>query len=104
MTNVVNLYILETAYPSWVNDPQYVYIGRTFQGLTGEWGNPFAITASDNRADVIRKYILWISLKIIGGKDNWRNKIKALRGKTLVCFCAPKLCHGHILALLADTL
>lgn len=104
MTNVVNLYILETAYPSWVNDPQYVYIGRPGKGLTGEWGNPYSLDKNDDRADVIKKYMLWIDLKIQSKKDNWKNKIIGLRGKTLVCFCTPKLCHGDVLALLADTL
>jgi hypothetical protein len=29
--------------------------------------------------------------------------VPALRGKTLGCWCAPKLCHAHILAVLAET-
>jgi hypothetical protein len=27
---------------------------------------------------------------------------KELRGKVLGCFCSPKLCHGHILAWIAN--
>jgi hypothetical protein len=28
--------------------------------------------------------------------------VPALRGKTLACWCVPELCHGDILAELAD--
>jgi len=30
--------------------------------------------------------------------------VRTLAGKPLVCWCAPKLCHGHILAAVADGL
>lgn len=30
------------------------------------------------------------------------DQVPALRGKTLACWCAPELCHGDILAELAD--
>jgi hypothetical protein len=29
-------------------------------------------------------------------------EVPALRGKTLGCWCAPQLCHGHILSVLAE--
>lgn len=29
--------------------------------------------------------------------------VPALRGRVLGCWCAPALCHGHVLAVLADT-
>jgi hypothetical protein len=29
-------------------------------------------------------------------------QVPALRGKTLGCWCAPALCHGHIVAALAE--
>lgn len=29
--------------------------------------------------------------------------VPELRGKTLACWCAPELCHAHVLAVLAET-
>ena len=80
-----------------------VYIGRPGRGMTGQWGNPFPLTQESERADVLVRYMEWLHDQMVAD-PSLKERIKALRGKTLVCFCAPKLCHGHVLAFLAENL
>lgn len=65
-----------------------IYIGRP-----SKWGNPFEIGKDGNRETVVKKYKEWIlkNPKLI---DDAKRELK---GHDLVCFCAPKLCHGNIL-------
>jgi hypothetical protein len=105
-TKVANIYVVPQ---DWKDNSGYVYIGRAGYGERGEWGNPFVIDGSadliesEQRVIVIRQYISWISNQL-AEDAGLRDRIRALKGRYLVCFCAPKLCHGDILALLADTL
>lgn len=70
-----------------------VYIGRP-----SAWGNPFAIGTQGTREEVIRKYEEWLL-----ARPELVRKVKdELRGKHLVCFCAPAPCHGHVLARIAN--
>lgn len=70
-----------------------VYIGRP-----SKWGNPFEIGVDGTREEVIAKYrdkILSNSTLIMLAKSE-------LKGLNLVCFCAPKPCHGDILLEIAN--
>ena len=69
-----------------------VYIGRG-----SPWGNPFVIGKDGTREEIIEKYCEWIC-------DNQYllNRIHELKGKDLVCYCSPQLCHGHILEILIE--
>ena len=69
-----------------------VYIGRPTK-----WGNPFVIGKDGTREDVIRKYEEWIVTQ-----PNLMQALHELRGKDLVCFCAPQGCHGDVLLKLAN--
>jgi len=69
-----------------------VYIGRP-----SKWGNPFEIGKDGNREEVIEKYKEWIKNQPELLKD-----LPELKNKILACWCAPKACHGDILAKLAD--
>lgn len=73
-----------------------IYIGRP-----SSWGNPFPLAkgASDEERHAvvvqfeehIRKYPAFIA------------QIKRkLKGKDLVCYCAPKECHGDVLLRIAN--
>jgi hypothetical protein len=64
-----------------------VYIGRG-----SFWGNPFVIGKDGDRDDVVRKYA-----EMICDNQEMLSRLHELRGKNLVCYCAPKLCHGHVL-------
>jgi hypothetical protein len=73
--------------------PDAVYIGRG-----SPWGNPWAIRDELTREDVIAAYEAYVSQH-----PSLRIAIReALAGKDLVCFCAPKQCHGDILLRIAN--
>jgi hypothetical protein len=59
-------------------------------------GNPFRITASQNRDIVLRKFEVYARDRILRDYA-WRQRVKDLRGKRLFCYCFPLLCHGNIL-------
>lgn len=61
------------------------------------WGNPFIIGLDGDRATVNVKYENWLRRQ-----PHLLVRLPQLRGKALGCFCAPKACHGHVLARLAD--
>jgi Domain of unknown function (DUF4326) len=70
-----------------------VYIGRP-----SKWGNPFVIGPDGNRDDVVRKFeeYLMLNPKLMEAAK------QELKGKDLVCFCAPLPCHGDILSRIAN--
>jgi hypothetical protein len=68
-----------------------VYIGRG-----SKWGNPFRIGVDGDRAAVIAKHARYLH-----GRHDLLRALDELRGKDLVCFCAPKPCHGDLLLRLA---
>ncbi len=73
--------------------PGSVYIGRP-----SIWGNPFVIGKDGSRADVIAKYELWIEQQ-----PDLMAKLSHLKGKHLICWCAPAACHGNVLVRLANS-
>lgn len=72
--------------------PDEIYIGRP-----SKWGNPFVIGRHGNRAEVIDRYRTYLSLR-----PELMDSLGELRGRQLACHCAPKPCHGDVLAELAD--
>jgi hypothetical protein len=81
--------------PGWQTDPQYVYIGRknAAWGLPeSKWMNPFVIGTDGDRATVLRLYEQYLN-----ESPALQAALPELRGKTLVCWCAPLACHGDIL-------
>lgn len=68
-----------------------------FIGRPSRWGNPFKIGRDGNRIEVVDKYE-----KYIYERPDLLALLPTLRGKRLGCYCAPELCHGHVLARLAD--
>jgi hypothetical protein len=71
-----------------------VYIGR---GRSSKLGNPFVIGRDGPRAEVIESFNRWIVRQ-----HQLRDAIRELRGRDLVCFCAPQPCHGDVLLRLAN--
>jgi len=69
-----------------------VYIGRP-----GPWGNPFTIGTDGTREEVVATYRAWLLTQ-----PELLRRIPELRGKVLGCWCAPHLCHGHVLAEFAN--
>jgi Domain of unknown function (DUF4326) len=70
-----------------------VYIGRP-----SKWGNPFVIGPDGTRDDVVRKYEEYLMLN----PKLMEEAKQELKGKDLVCFCAPLSCHGDILSRIAN--
>lgn len=63
--------------------PDAIYIGRG-----SPWGNPFKVGRDGTREQVIARY----EKEVLPTLD-----LSPLRGRDLVCFCAPLACHGDIL-------
>mgnify|MGYP001600842347 CR=1 FL=1 len=57
-----------------------VYIGRGTR-----WGNPFKIGVDGDRVEVCDRF----EKEVLPTLD-----VSELKGKDLVCFCAPHRCHG----------
>lgn len=76
-------------YNKYANPPKdAVYVGRG-----SPWGNPFVIGTHGDRDAVCEKF----EQEILPTLD-----VSALRGKDLVCFCAPKRCHADSLIKAAN--
>ncbi|KKL15193.1 hypothetical protein LCGC14_2508010, partial [marine sediment metagenome] len=85
-----------------------VYIGRP-----SKWGNPFQIgrrhEPAQGQPDIIidREWAVYLYREMV--EDwKWRNTEayqtirEELKGKNLVCWCAPLPCHGDVLLELAN--
>jgi hypothetical protein len=94
MTEVINI---KQAPPGWKKDSNYVYIGRG-----SKWGNQYShlsygkaehkVNTRDEACDCFEQHQL----------PGLLDQVHELKGKTLVCYCAPLRCHGHSLAIAAD--
>ena len=71
-----------------------VYVGRP-----SPFGNPFKPGHDGTRAEVILKFEEWVR-----SQPELVARIKQeLRGRVLGCWCMPhQLCHGRVLAAIAD--
>lgn len=68
--------------------PDAVYVGRG-----SPWGNPFRVGLDGPRSVVIKRF----EKEVLPHLD-----LGPLRGKDLVCFCAPKACHATALMKAAN--
>jgi hypothetical protein len=73
--------------------PGAVYVGRP-----SKWGNPYQIGISGTRTEVIQMYREDLEDAL---NDNPRY-LDELRGKDLVCWCAPLPCHADVLLELSN--
>lgn len=71
--------------------------GGVYVGRPTKWGNPFVIGPDGTREEVIQKYREWLKARMVEGLDP-----SELRGKDLVCWCAPLPCHADILLEVAN--
>lgn len=72
-------------------DPFDIYIGGT-----SRWGNPYAV-GPYTRSEAIDLYSTYLM-----SRPDLVRALPELRDKVLGCWCAPKPCHGNLLATLAD--
>jgi hypothetical protein len=74
-------------------DPYDVYIGRP-----SKWGNPYKLWRESDRPDMLVAFRKYLRARIATGDLDPTE----LKGKTLGCWCAPRLCHGDVLADFAE--
>ncbi|MGD1221219.1 DUF4326 domain-containing protein [Streptomyces krungchingensis] len=84
-----------------------VYVGRRW--TMGHWDlpqhplyNPFAPDTATKRRDGTRAEVMVKYRAYLLERPELLELVPTLRGKTLACWCAPELCHGDILAEIAD--
>lgn len=70
-------------------EPNEIYIGRP-----SKWGNPFKIGEHGTREEVCLRYYNWIFTQ-----PHLLAELPKLKGRRLMCYCTPQLCHGHMLGL-----
>lgn len=75
-----------------LREPYDVFIGRP-----SKWGNPYRMGPDGTREQVVGRFRQWLIRKPTLLRD-----LESLRGQVLGCRCAPELCHGDVLAELAD--
>lgn len=95
-----------------MRDDYDVYIGRGKDPHTrewGEWGNPFShrdsasamVTKANSVEEAIERYKQDLWRRLRDGRLSVE-KLAALNGKTLGCWCAPGPCHGEVLVAGAE--
>lgn len=102
-TIVINVNRLPALYWWVVKDGRYVYIGRP-ESRPRElkpppiyFGNKFKVGRDGNRDEVCDKHEEYFRTN-----EELQRWVPFLKGKALVCFCAPKRCHGDTLARAAN--
>jgi Domain of unknown function (DUF4326) len=92
--------------------PYDIYVGRGRDprtGEPGEWGNPFShrpsrvpgVIVVPTVEEAIARYRLHLWAEIRSGRLSLE-RLAALDGKALGCWCAPGPCHGEVLAAAAS--
>jgi hypothetical protein len=71
--------------------------GAVYVGRPTRWGNTFVLGRDGTRDQVVQKYKTWINTQ-----PELLDSLEDLRGKDLVCWCAPHACHADILLELAN--
>jgi hypothetical protein len=80
-----------------------IYIGRG-----SPLGNPFPISSSAMREEVIASFEKHLSQKISDGDADIRGELNRIwraakaGDVNLVCYCAPRACHGDIIKKLIE--
>lgn len=77
-----------------------VYVGRP-----SKWGNPFPMNGEDTRQwaiDAYRGMLRHESTNPDSVYYGMRAVVDELRGKDLVCWCAPEACHADVLLEIAN--
>lgn len=74
--------------------PDAIYVGRP-----SKYGNPFKIGRDGTRTECIAKYRCRV-INILQSTDS--HYLDELKGRDLVCWCAPLPCHADILLEIAN--
>lgn len=74
-------------------------LGAVYIGRPSKWGNPFVIGPDGTRQTVINKYRKYL----LHNQPLLEDARIELKGKDLLCFCAPLACHGDVLLEMVNT-
>jgi len=74
--------------------PDAIYIGRP-----SKFGNPFHVSIGQNRERVVQLY----REHVMANPELIAMIKRELKGKSVVCFCAPRACHGDVLLEIANS-
>jgi len=89
----------------WMADPNNVYIGRAgvvfIDGVrcpnkASIWANPFKIDKDGTREECLTKYRGYMMARLMN-EPGLIQKLLALQGHRLGCWCHPEPCHGNVL-------
>lgn len=80
----------------WNKRDKNIPVSAVYCGRPSIWGNPYIIGKHGDRDSVVRLF-----------KENLNSNLiiaaqKELRGKDLICFCAPLPCHCDVLIIIAN--
>lgn len=108
MTTVVNIYKISD---DWLSNPEFVYIGRRGRTFNCRFGNPIVIGRAcqicDERHTLGRQTLVCYETYLrrrLETDESFKRDFLKLRGKTLVCFCKPKPCHGDVIIKVLEEL
>ena len=93
MTRVIHIRDVPSGWKK--DDQNFVFIGRP-----SKWGNPFHLT-DFGRDESILRFTTWFRERLGTEPGLWL-ELRELRGKTLVCFCTPKPCHGDVMTRMME--
>lgn len=68
-----------------------VYIDRRSM-----FGNPFPLISDYSREKAILQYRIWF-YRQLELRPDFVKAVRALKGKTLACWCVPLPCHGDVI-------
>lgn len=71
--------------------------GAVYVGRGTAWGNPYRVGYGVTREDAIQRFRAYAE-RMIRLTPDW---LEPLRGKSLVCHCAPLPCHADVLREIA---
>ena len=74
-----------------------VYVGRPTK-----WGNPYIVGRDGTRNQCVAFYENYIENKIFLDTNVLVELKRELKGKDLICWCAPESCHADVLMRIAN--
>ncbi len=92
------------------NNPSHIYIGRPGKGQAGSpLANPYRLNGDAERDGVLMQYENWLWRNLRNGTPQMAEIQRLIQlhdelGElNLVCFCAPKRCHGDYIKLAIES-
>lgn len=82
----------------WKKGDKDIPKGAVYVGRPSKFGNPFVMQSELHRDEVCDRFANWF----FANEELVQAAKRELKGKDLVCFCAPKRCHADLLMQIAN--